>query len=137
MNQRIIINGQEFDSPDALPPDLRRIYDRMMADRDGNGVPDVFEKAQSTGGGEAVTHHEVVIDSKTFTRLEDIPPELRGKVQQAFGRMISPDRDPAKDRGRLPASRSARADERSRVPALLIGAAIGIAVMLFIWLMAR
>jgi hypothetical protein len=44
--QRIIFNGQEYASVDAMPAAVRADYERLMAtlpDEDRNGVPDVLE----------------------------------------------------------------------------------------------
>ena len=58
---RITIDGKTYSSVDEMPPEAREKYEKMMsmlADRDGNGVPDILE-----GKGDP---HGVAI-SKVFT----------------------------------------------------------------------
>lgn len=129
MNRRITINGREYSTPDEMPADVRAIYDRLMVDRDGNGVPDVVDQARRQGMTDSsgvATHHEVVINNKTYDRLEDVPPDLRKVVERAFGQPgatpARPVTGPAVDPG-----------HRSIAPLLLLAAAAGAGVMLLVW----
>lgn len=51
MQSRIVFNGTEYSSPDQMPPNVRQAYDQAMgsvlADRDRNGIPDIFEGKSS------------------------------------------------------------------------------------------
>lgn len=51
---KIVFNGQEYSSPDEMPPEARAAYDFAMkgvlADANHDGVPDVFK---SVGGSSA------------------------------------------------------------------------------------
>jgi len=33
MTQKIVVNGTEYDSPDAMPPDVRRQYERARVEQ--------------------------------------------------------------------------------------------------------
>jgi hypothetical protein len=72
---KIVVNGQEYSSPDQLPPEAREAYDRAMgalADRDSNGIPDVLEvaleKATAAPAGESgtavqiYTSHKIIVN---------------------------------------------------------------------------
>ena len=98
MNNQITINGREYSSVEEMPPDVRKEYERAMsllADRDGNGVPDVFEgqlnsSASVTTTGAAkdftstvVTSSQYVVNGKNYDRWEDISAELREVVKNA------------------------------------------------------
>ena len=66
---KIIFNGQEYDSPEAMPAEVRQLYQMaagLLADRDQNGVPDIFE------GGEAapttiMQTTQFIVDGKVYT----------------------------------------------------------------------
>ena len=50
MQTRITVNGREHQRVDEMPPEVRRQYERamsMLADADGNGVPDILEGGAS------------------------------------------------------------------------------------------
>jgi hypothetical protein len=95
MQTRITVNGVEYRSVDEMPPDVRRQYDKMMAmlaDRDGNGVPDLLQgkgstqSIRSTRGVSSMSHEGIVehieINGKTYNRLEDVPRELREMIEE-------------------------------------------------------
>jgi hypothetical protein len=75
---KIIINGQEFSDIDQMPPDVRQQYDKAMsllADRDGNGVPDILEgkanpNSSNTAGNSVVikrTTSRVIVNGRECT----------------------------------------------------------------------
>ncbi|MCS7034949.1 MAG: hypothetical protein NZ561_13305 [Phycisphaerae bacterium] len=153
MQQRIVINGREFGSPDEMPPDIRAIYDRLMVDRDGNGVPDVIDEARAQGNSDSVliTRKEIVIDGKTYHSLEEVPAELRPAIEKAFADSASTigDRTLRGASGwiggrsgpspRRPATPGMLEPEQpSRFPILLVGVALGAGLMLLVlWLASR
>jgi hypothetical protein len=84
----INFNGQEYDSPDDMPPDVRRLYDlanQMLADKDGDGVPDLFGQVAGTTQANVVQTTQFVVDGKIYTSLDDLPAEARQKYEQAMG----------------------------------------------------
>jgi len=53
MNTKFTINGQTYNSIEEMPPQVRQAYEQAMsvlADRDGNGIPDILE-----GGNTRIT----------------------------------------------------------------------------------
>lgn len=106
METRITVNGVEYRSVDEMPPDVRQQYDRAMkilADRDGNGVPDIRQgKAPSGQASDAGDVKNVVttvtrtsryfINGREYQRLEDIPADLRAMLGRAGAKpRIDPD----------------------------------------------
>src|SRR5262245_65570761 len=96
METRITVNGVEYRSVDEMPPDVRAEYDRMMsmlADRDGDGVPDVLqgqlthESTRSTNSinliGSVSKISTITVNGKQYDRLDDVPPELRQLIDRA------------------------------------------------------
>src|SRR5262249_27258510 len=54
VQMRIKVNGQTYNSVEEMPPDVREQYQKAMSslpDRDGNGVPDIFEGRFETAEG--------------------------------------------------------------------------------------
>jgi hypothetical protein len=104
MNQkRIVIDGKTYNSVDEMPEDVRRTYEEAMrgvgefspagmpgtgndlknifADKNNNGIPDVFEGSQSINIGGM----KFVVDGRTYNSLDQLPPEARAKYEQAMG----------------------------------------------------
>lgn len=71
LQTEIVFNGQKFSSPDDMPPEIRKAYEQVMsgvlADSDGDGIPDIVER----GGGSSV-----FADVRTLAR-EDPSESLR------------------------------------------------------------
>ena len=89
----ITVDGQTYGSVDEMPPAVRGKYERLMAhlhaDRDGNGIPDVFE-AGTVDGAEVVhvttTHSEVYdVDGHQYASLDEMPPEVARVVMRMRG----------------------------------------------------
>jgi len=90
MGVRIKINGREYDRPEDLPPDLRRLYDEVLqrlgpelADRDGNGVPDIAE-AGAAAGSPPGAPGRIVVDGQSYDSLEAMPAEARRKYEETL-----------------------------------------------------
>lgn len=83
MQTRINVNGKDYSSVDDMPPDVRRQYNetmKLLADRDGNGVPDVFEGKFPPGKNvnvTTVTSSSVMFNGKMLNSAEELPDEVR------------------------------------------------------------
>lgn len=97
MSTSFTINGRTYHSLDEMPPDVRRQYDRMMqllADRDGNGIPDGIEHPERITTDPligTVSESSIIVsstrmfeDGKEVTSA-DLPADIREKISQAFG----------------------------------------------------
>src|SRR5512134_2325961 len=64
LQTKIVFNGQEFSSPNDMPPEIRTAYDHvmggMLVDANQNNIPDVWE-----GGG----------GSSMFTGIKTLTPD--------------------------------------------------------------
>lgn len=91
------INGKTYRSLDEMPADVRRQYDSMMqlmADRDGNGVPDIVERPggmpndprieMARGSHVIMTSTRVFQDGKEVASA-DLPADVREQISKAFG----------------------------------------------------
>jgi hypothetical protein len=86
---KINFNGQEYDSPEAMPPEVRQFYQMMtsmLADNNQDGMPDIF--ADSTGNVKSTLFQttQFIVDGKTYSSLDELPAEARQKYEQELGR---------------------------------------------------
>ena len=73
---KIVVNGREYASPDEMPADVRASYERAMAtlaDKNGNGIPDILEPhlgtlAPSANAGENILTGRVCEGAAILTR---------------------------------------------------------------------
>jgi len=90
--QRVTIDGAEYESVHAMPADARRLYESALAaarpalaDRDGNGVPDLLEGGAGAGVLPGVrVERRVVVNGTTYRSLGELPAELRPLVERAI-----------------------------------------------------
>ena len=110
MNQRlIVIDGKTYKSVEEMPPDIRAKYEEAMRnlDKDRNGMPDMLEGmkpfedknqdgvpdafeglASSLGSAPTViSSSKLVVNGQVYNRLDQLPPDVRAKYEQAMGAM--------------------------------------------------
>lgn len=107
MNSKVIvIDGKTYNNVDQMPPDIRQKYEQAMrslgdennnqipdafetmnifSDKDKNGAPDVLEHI--TAGHQVVNSMKIIVDGKEFDGLENLPPEVRAKYEEAMGKL--------------------------------------------------
>jgi hypothetical protein len=80
MSTNITFNGEEYDSPEAMPPEVRQEYERAMeilkAGNIGGIKPHVNIKLSS--------NVRFVNDGKVYGTLEEMPPDIRQKYEVAL-----------------------------------------------------
>lgn len=80
MTTRIIFNQQEYASSDAMPPEVRRDYERVMAllpDANRNGVPDLLERGN-------VQRTSITVNGSTFGSVDEMPEGVRQLYEQVM-----------------------------------------------------
>ncbi|NNE13169.1 MAG: hypothetical protein HKN41_13095 [Ilumatobacter sp.] len=83
-NQRYEIGGQVYESLDEMPPDVRAVVESLLADRDGDGVPDVL--AGGDGAVEVTSHSETyVVDGAWYDSIDDVPAPARAHLARLSG----------------------------------------------------
>jgi len=92
MNQKlIVIDGKTYRSVDEMPEDVRRNYESAMRNLDNNrnGTPDLFEGAASFQDTttNVINATKIVVNGQVFDGLDQLPPEVRAKYEQAMGAM--------------------------------------------------
>ncbi|HEY7089159.1 MAG TPA: hypothetical protein VH518_13775 [Tepidisphaeraceae bacterium] len=89
MKKVITINGVEYSSVQQMPPDARREYDRVMAllaDKNGNGVPDLLENGAASGQAKVtIASARYIVDGKEYESLDQIPAPLRSLLASRTG----------------------------------------------------
>jgi hypothetical protein len=99
----IVIDGITYRGVHEMPPDIRQKYEQAMrslgdannnsipdafeslnilADQDRNGAPDVLENILA--GHAAVNRMKFIVDGEEFTGLQDLPPEVRARYEEAM-----------------------------------------------------
>jgi len=88
MNQKIVFNGNTYDSLDQMPPMERQAYEALMgafADKDGNGTPDLLE------GGTIMnvqsSQSRIFFEGKLYKSVEELPPEAQTRYRATMGRL--------------------------------------------------
>ena len=81
---RITINGQHYDSPDEMPPDVRRMYEAALkaietpqAGRPSESTQ-VFTSLPDHGiHASFVVNRKFVVNNRTFKSADEMPPDVR------------------------------------------------------------
>ena len=96
-NTRITINGQQYDSPDAMPPDVRRTYEEAMRtlgslpSGQSGGSTDVVTGRVGHLGAEVVVNRTVTVNNRTPGSLDELPPDVRRQFEGALkGAQVRP-----------------------------------------------
>jgi hypothetical protein len=86
---QIIFNGKTYNSVDEMPANERQAYEQMFqifTDANGNGIPDFLEGDIAKNVMTAFTN-VVHYDGKVYNSMDDLPPEARQKLQDAFAKL--------------------------------------------------
>jgi hypothetical protein len=86
----ININGQNYNSWDEVPADIKQQVAAKLPDADGNGVPDVLEGNLASLGdlaatGQATTFTSLSVDGQPVSSLGQLPPEVQELLRSTLG----------------------------------------------------
>lgn len=87
---KITFNGQEYDSPEAMPPEVRQLYQMMtsmLSDANQDGMPDIFAGVAGAAALTTFQSTQFIVDGKAYSSLDELPVEARQKYEQAMGRL--------------------------------------------------
>ncbi len=90
MATKITVNGIQYESVGAMPPDAKRAYDQLvatlpeMADRDGDGVPDALLGQGLTVKSGTTIRRKIIVNGVTYDDVKSMPPDVREKFEQAM-----------------------------------------------------
>jgi hypothetical protein len=109
MTTRILFNGKDYPSVEAMPDDVRKLYQQaiaQLADTDHDGIPDVLQ-----GRGDAaktvigIQSSSITVNGKTYGSIDDMPPLVRvlfDQVIRQVGRTMMNAADVPSASGSLP-----------------------------------
>ena len=103
-NHRITINGQQYDSPEAMPPDVRRTYEEAMrtvgpslASGHSGGSTQVFTgRADQRINASVVVNRTITVNDRTYGSVDELPPDVRQLYEDAL-KGATPQGDPPQD----------------------------------------
>jgi hypothetical protein len=87
----IVFNGRTYGSVDEMPPAERQAYEQLFkifADENQNGIPDFLEGDVVNNVFNALSS-TVHYNGQAYNGINDLPPEARQKIEQAFGKLQS------------------------------------------------
>jgi hypothetical protein len=93
-DSRITINGQHYDSPEAMPPDVRRAYEEAMRTLGPGlakgGSTRLLTEHSGRLGGDVVVNHVVTVNQRTYGSIDELPPHVRRICEDALRSATSP-----------------------------------------------
>ncbi len=113
MTEKIVINGQAYDNPDAMPPEVREQYEAALrlAGPSGqaqttivrknfiamingkvvstpNDLPAELERLQATAGATGV-HTTITVNGAHYASIDAMPADVRTQYEGALSQMLS------------------------------------------------
>ncbi len=67
VKRRIIVNGKEYNSVEEMPADLRRAFEKAMAERRDSGNP----------AGDTTVRTKIIFNGQEYKNMEMMPPDER------------------------------------------------------------
>ena len=141
---KIVFNGAEYDSVEAMPPDVRAQYEKVLESLKQTGGDEVLSALQrvSSGGGTGslggtieATYREIVVNGKKYGNVGEMPPEVRRLYEEALGRAGAMPGRPSSGALRPPPIIDDDQQQRSGILRILLWMALGAAIAL--WLVRR
>jgi hypothetical protein len=91
MPTHIIFDGREYDSPEAMPEEVRKAFQEMLdqlRDKDEDGIPDVLQRGGSARNPLGILRTSVTYNGRTLD-LGSLPAPVRRLIEKAIGQGIS------------------------------------------------
>ncbi len=104
MTTRIVFNGQEYDSPEAMAPDVRKAYQVMLdqlQDKDKDGIPDVLQGGSAGKNVLGMLQTSVSLNGRTLEGM-DLPAPVRRLIGNVIAHGISKGTAPTEPHGNEP-----------------------------------
>ena len=91
MSLKIVFNGTEYDSVDAMPPDVRKEYEvalETLRKSGGEEILSVLQRDMGVSGTHIkATFREIVVNGKKYDSVDAMPPDVRRAYEQAMARL--------------------------------------------------
>ena len=121
MATRIFFNGQEYDSPEAMAPDVRKAYQVVLdqfEDKDKDGIPDVLQGGSAGKNVLGMLQTSVRLNGRTLEGMS-LPAPVWRLIGNAIAHEITKGAAPAEPHGNEPLVRAL--DTASRATEGLLG----------------
>ena len=132
---KIVFNGNEYDSVDAMPPDVRKEYEVALETLRKSGGEEILSILQRGGGTHIkATVREIVVNGKKYDSVEAMPPDVRHAYERAMASL------PATERPRPLPSRAvveAEGEAAGGTPVWRVAMWIAVGVLVAWWLLRR
>jgi hypothetical protein len=144
---KIVFNGAEYDSVEAMPPDVRAQYNEVLESLKKTGGDEVLSALQRVSSGTGglsetivTTHREIVVNGKKYGSLGEMPPDVRRLYEKALGQAGAGLNRPSSGALRAPPPSPLIEDDQTRqggggVLRILMWMALGAAIAW--WLLRR
>lgn len=90
---KIVFNGAEYDSVEAMPPDVRAQYNEVLESLKKTGGDEVLSALQRVSSGTGglsetivTTHREIVVNGKKYGSVGEMPPDVRHRYEKALAK---------------------------------------------------
>lgn len=86
---QIIFNEKTYNSVEEMPAKERQAFEQMQqifVDANGNGIPD-FMEGDMFKNVMAAASNNVTYNGQVYNNLDDVPPDVREKVQKALEKL--------------------------------------------------
>jgi len=90
---KIVFNGAEYDSVEAMPPDVRAQYNEVLESLKKTGGDEVLSALQRVSSGTGglsetivTTHREIVVNGKKYGSVGEMPPDVRHLYEKALAK---------------------------------------------------
>jgi hypothetical protein len=90
---KLTVNGITYESVNDMPPEVRRVYDQTMAklpelaDRDGDGIPDIVQVEGRFPHGRTTVRRTIVVNGTSYADESAMPPDVRQIYDDAMRRV--------------------------------------------------
>jgi hypothetical protein len=90
---KLTVNGITYESVNDMPPEVRSVYDKMMAklpelaDRDGDGIPDLAQREGPSLHGRTTVRKTIVVNGTSYSDENAMPPDVRQIYEEAMRRV--------------------------------------------------
>lgn len=82
--KNIIVHGQQFNSWDDVPTEIKATLIASLPDANHDGVSDIFQGGPLPDGGQqAVSSHIISVDGRAVNSLAAVPPDIKRMMQAA------------------------------------------------------
>jgi len=86
-----VFNGREYDSVEAMPPDVRQEYEvalETLRKSGGEEILSVLQRDMGVSGTHIkATLREIVVNGKKYDSVDAMPPDVRRVYEQAMARV--------------------------------------------------